>query len=175
MNKSRAWRLVFCLALLAALAIVTCCPLGQRVTLCTREGKTVYAARLPKGERVWVIYTHSVNKGVVEDGYEPANGKICLRCTRVRSYGAGIPEPEEGQTFTVCDGYYEIAGFSGPAYELDTMWTFVGRVADLRLRIGEEGELVHYNALAQPGTALGLSTDSWTLLKEFLWRCLKIG
>lgn len=142
--------------------------MGQRVTLRKESGEIVYSARVPSGEKVWILYTHSVNKGLVEDGYEPKDGKLYLRCSRIRQWGAGIPEPEPGQTFEVKDGYYELSGFD---IVLDTQWTFVGRVADHRLRIGEDGPMVHYNDLCEPGKRLGLSTDDWTLVKSIIWRC----
>lgn len=157
------------LGILTALVLVTCCPLGQRVTLRTRDGGLVYQARLPAGETVWLLYTHSFNKGLVEDGYRPAQGGgVQLICSRIRQYGAGIPEPEPGQTFTVHDGYYEISGFD---LIMDTQWTYVGRIADHRLRIGEDGQPIHYNQLAEPGTALGLSFEPWSIYKELIWRC----
>lgn len=162
---------VFLVILVILVICVTCCPMGQRVTLRTREGKTVYATRVPRDEMVWILYTHSVNKGLVEDGFALNEGQLSLVCTRFRQYGAGMPEPEPGQTFTVHDDYFEISGFD---LMLDTQWTRVGRVADHRLRIGEDGEPIHYNQLAPPGTALGLSADSWTLLKEIQWRCRPI-
>lgn len=158
----------FCIAILIA---VTCCPLGQRVTLCKGDGTLVYQSRVDSGEYVWILYNHSVNKGLVEDGYEPQNGRLFLRASRFRQYGAGIPEPEAGQSFAKHDDYYEITGYD---VVLDTQWTFVGRVADHRLRIGENGEIVHYNQLAEPGTRLGLSTDTWSILKEIEWRCHRI-
>lgn len=157
------------LGILALLALVTCCPLGQRVALRTREGELVYQARLPGDELVWLLYTHSFNKGLVEDGYRPTTeGRVMLVCSRIRQYGAGIPEPEPGQTFSVHEGYYEISGFD---LVMDTQWTYVGRIADHRLRIGEDGPLVHYDQLAEPGTALGLSFEPWSLYKELRWRC----
>ncbi|MEF9972714.1 MAG: DUF1850 domain-containing protein [Clostridia bacterium] len=156
------------LSILIVLVVVTCCPFGQRVTLRTREGTMLFQSYVPKGEKVWILYTHSVNKGLVEDGYEPVGGQIVLCSSRFRQYGAGIPEPCRGQTFKAHDGYYEISGYD---IALDTQWTYVGRIADHRLRIGEDGDLVHYNVLAQPGTVLGLSADSWSILKEIKWRC----
>lgn len=167
MNKRIRISLI-CLAIVFIIAAVTCCPMGRRVTLRTRDGRILYACRIPSGEKAWILYTHSVNKGLVEDGYEPTDAGLILRCSRFRQYGAGIPEPEAGQTFKDCGEYYEISGFD---YEMDTQWTFVGRVADHRLRVGEDGPLVHYDQLAQPGTALGLSSDSWSILKEIEWRC----
>ena len=153
---------------LAALLAAACCPLGQRVVLRTREGELVYQQYLPRGETVWLLYTHSFNKGLVEDGYQPTqDGKVCLRRTRIRQYGAGIPEPEPGQTFTAYDGYYELAGLDR---EMDVQWTYVGRIADHRLRVGEDGQVVHYDQLAQPGTMLGLSFEPLSLCGELAWR-----
>ncbi|MDO4546898.1 MAG: DUF1850 domain-containing protein [Clostridia bacterium] len=157
------------ITLLTALA---CCPTGQRVVLIDREGEILYSAHVPEGEYVWLLYTHSFNKGLVEDGYELVDGKIILRSTRVRQYGAGIPEPEPGQVFSVHDGYYQIDGFD---IELDTQWTFVGRIADHRLRVGEDGEIVHYDQLASPGTPVGLKADNWSVAKQFLWRLGKFA
>ena len=151
--------------------LVTYCPIGQHVTLCTDDGKLLYQAFVPRGEKVFILYTHSVNKGLVEDGYEPASGKLILRCSRFRQYGAGIPEPEPGQVFTDHGDYYEISGYD---IVMDTQWTFVGRIADHRLRIGEHGPVVHYNELAEPGTRVGLAADAWSILKEIEWRCRRI-
>lgn len=151
---------------------VACCPLGQRVMLITRDNEVVYSAFVPKGEYVWLLYTHSFNKGLVEDGYELNGDKVILRCSRVRQYGAGIPEPDPGQVFTVHEGYYQIDGFDK---EFETQWTFVGRIADHRLRIGESGELIHYDHLAKPGTILGIRADTWSILKQLLWRLSRLG
>ena len=53
---------------------------------------------------------------------------------------------------------------------MDVQWTYVGRIADHRLRVGEDGQVVHYDQLAQPGTMLGLSFEPWSLCGELAWR-----
>lgn len=160
-------RLLSLTIVIGLLVLVTCCPFGRRVTLRTREGQIVYQARVPEGELAWIMFNHSVNKSLVEDGYAPGDGFVTLTATRFRHYGAGIPDPEPGQTFSARDGYFEITGYDT---RLPVQWTFVGRVADHRLRIGEDGPVVHYDELAEPGTSLGLSADSWSVIKEIAWR-----
>lgn len=58
-----------------------------------------------------ISYTHSVNKGRVQDFYSvnPDN-TLCLHKTRFLSYGAGMPEPEDatGLVFIETDDYIEI-------------------------------------------------------------------
>ncbi len=151
------------IALAAVLVAVACCPFGWRVTLRNRAGEILYSKRVPEGEWVFILFTHSVNKSPVEDGYEPGDGFVTLRETRFRHYGAGIPDPEPGQTFEDRGAYYAITGFD---VQLPVQWTFVGRVADHRLRIGEDGEEIHLNQLSKPGTAIGLSSERWTLTNE---------
>ena len=46
----------------------------------------------------------------------------------------------------------------------------MGRIADHRLRVGEKGQVVHYDQLAQPGDMLGLSFEPWSLGRELAWR-----
>lgn len=146
--------------------------MGSRATLRTQAGEIVYAVFVPRGEKIWILYNHSVNKGLVEDGFDAVGNRLSLSCSRFRQYGAGIPEPEAGQTFTAYDDYYEISGYD---LTLDAQWTYVGRVADHRLRIGENGAVVHYADLVEPGARLGLFVDSWTIAKEILWRCRFVG
>ncbi|MGJ4850814.1 DUF1850 domain-containing protein [Bacillota bacterium Meth-B3] len=160
-------RPLIAIAIAAALTAVTCWPMGWRVTVRNRAGELKYAARVKRGQLVWIVFDHSVNRSPVEDGYEPGDGCVTLRETRFRHYGAGIPDPEPGQTFEARDGYYAITGYD---VRMPTQWTFVGRVADHRLRVGEDGEAVHYNQLARPGEALGLSADRWSLWKEIMSR-----
>lgn len=69
--------------------------------------------------RFVISYTHSVNKGRVKDFYIIGPDRtILVEKTRFSSYGAGIPEPEEGNDFTVADGYIEIGNLNRPIQEL---------------------------------------------------------
>lgn len=159
---------LLCAAILAALLIVTCCPYGQCVTLRDKQGRVLYEAYWPQGETAWILFTHSVNKGLVEEGYQALpDGRVQLTGTRFREYGAGMPEPEDGQVFAARDGYFEITGYDRV---FDTVWTFVGRVADHRLRMGDDGAILHLNALIEPGQSLGLSQGRWSLFKQIKWR-----
>lgn len=164
--KPRRWFLIGVIAI-----VVACCPFGRRVTLRTREGDLRYASRVPNGDLVWIVFDHSVNKSPVEDGYQLTEDGVALRSTRFRHYGAGIPDPEAGQVFTDHGEYFEITGYD---VHLPSQWTYVGRVADHRLRIGEGGAEVHYNQLAEPGTALGLSSDRWSIAREIAWRAFHV-
>lgn len=62
----------------------------------------------PKKEFI-ISYTHSVNKGRVKDCYSISDdGDIRLNKTIFVSYGAGIPEPEDSQTFVITENGLEI-------------------------------------------------------------------
>ena len=58
-----------------------------------------------KNKEFVILYTHSVNKGLVRDYYIIEDKNIVLSKTRFASYGAGIPEPEELQKFIITDDY----------------------------------------------------------------------
>ena len=65
---------------------------------------------LKKTKKEFIIsYIHSVNKSKIRDYYNINKDKdIVLEKTRFVSYGAGVPEPKEGQTFLITDDYMEI-------------------------------------------------------------------
>ena len=92
-----------------------------------------------KNKEFVISYTHSVNKGLVRDYYIIEDKNIVLLKTRFASYGAGIPEPEKSQKFTITDDYIEIDDINKKIYNL---YLFVGTVANHKIEIdGEEIEL----------------------------------
>lgn len=81
-----------------------------------------------------ISYIHSVNKGKVRDYYIIKNKNIILSKTRFVSYGAGIPEPENGQKFIIMDDYAEISDINK---KIDDLYLFVGTIANHKIEIDE--------------------------------------
>lgn len=81
-----------------------------------------------------ISYIHSVNKGNVRDYYIIKNKNIILSKTRFVSYGAGIPEPENGQKFIITDDYAEISDINK---KIDDLYLFVGTIANHKIEIDE--------------------------------------
>jgi len=84
-----------------------------------------------------VNYTHSVNKGRVNDFYRVLNsGELELYKTRFVSYGAGIPEPyeTEGAEFLVTDDGYIIGNLHR---RLPNLVMAVGVIAEHSVTVGE--------------------------------------
>lgn len=80
-----------------------------------------------------VSYTHSVNKGRVRDYYRfGADRVLRVEKTRFVSWGAGIPDPEGGNTFVNADGYIEIGNINRVIPRLVVR---VGIVADHALEL----------------------------------------
>ncbi|HOS29314.1 MAG TPA: DUF1850 domain-containing protein [Treponemataceae bacterium] len=78
-----------------------------------------------------ISYTHSVNKGRVKDYYrivKDGTGYVLeLHKTQFLSYGAGIPEPEYDESFTITDDYIEISGMER---KMDSLVMAVGVIAE---------------------------------------------
>lgn len=165
-EPGRHSRLILLVLGIALAACALALPVSERVVLRNKQGQLLFQARAPRGgERVWLLYTHSVNKTLVEDGFVVEGGDMLLECSRYRSYGAGIAEPEPGQKLVQGEDYLELQDINR---RIPVVWTYVGRVADHRLRLGEAGEVIHLNQLAQPGTLVGLSAERWSLAR-ILW------
>ena len=84
-----------------------------------------------------VNYTHSVNKGRVNDFYRVLDsGALELYKTRFVSYGAGIPEPyeTEGAEFLVTDDGYIIENLHR---RLPNLVMAVGVIAEHSVTVGE--------------------------------------
>lgn len=81
-----------------------------------------------------ISYIHSVNKGNVRDYYIIKNKNIILSKTRFVSYGAGIPEPENGHKFIITDDYAEISDINK---KIDDLYLFVGTIANHKIEIDE--------------------------------------
>ena len=80
------------------------------------------------GNRFEVSYTHSQNRGNVRDLFQlDAHNTIILQATCFTSYGAGMPEPESGQTFRYDEGGIWIEQLQR---EVDPYMFFVGTIAD---------------------------------------------
>lgn len=78
----------------------------------TRPGPVLILEDLSAGMReveFVISYTHSVNKGRVSDFCRlGSGGSIDIYKTRFVSYGAGMPEPEDGSRFRSGDGWLEL-------------------------------------------------------------------
>lgn len=88
-----------------------------------------------KNKEFVILYTHSVNKGLVRDYYLIEDKNIVLSKTRFASYGAGIPEPEKRQKFTETEDYIEISDINR---KIDNLYLFVGTIANHKIEIDEK-------------------------------------
>ena len=88
-----------------------------------------------KNKEFVILYTHSVNKGLVRDYYIIKDKNIILSKTRFASYGAGIPEPEKRQKFTETEDYIEISDINR---KIDNLYLFVGTIANHKIEIDEK-------------------------------------
>lgn len=96
-----------------------------------------------------ISYTHSANKGRVRDYYIIKDKNITLSKTRFVSYGAGMPEPENGQKFTVADDYIEISGINKI---IDNLYLFVGIAANHIIEI--DNEEIELRKIFKPQTSI---------------------
>ena len=88
-----------------------------------------------KNKEFVILYTHSVNKGLVRDYYIIKSKYIILSKTRFMSYGAGIPEPEKRQKFRETEDYIEISDINR---KIDNLYLFVGTIANHKIEIDEK-------------------------------------
>ena len=96
-----------------------------------------------------ISYTHSVNKGRVRDYYIIKNKNIILSKTEFMSYGAGMPEPENGQKFKETEDYIEISDINR---KIDNLYLFVGTVANHIIEI--DGEEIKLKEIFKPQTSI---------------------
>lgn len=94
-----------------AAAVVICIPLLP--FFCVRQydgsGRVLLPVGRPGRDSFVLSYTHSVNKGRVEDYFEIADDRsLLLLKTRFVNYGAGMGEPDDGGLFVSSDGYLEM-------------------------------------------------------------------
>lgn len=78
-----------------------------------------------------ISYTHSVNKGRVKDYYRVIKNGFSyileMYKTQFFSYGAGIPEPEGNEVFTITDEFIQISGMER---KMDSLVMAVGVIAE---------------------------------------------
>lgn len=127
--------------------------------LSVREACILAVKRKSVGVEFSVSYTHSVNKSRVWDTWQIVDdGQLRLISSRFSAYGAGIPEPEEGQHFLVLEDSYVIEGFDlvQPSFRL-----FVGRIADHALEVS--GQRILLKDIVPPGTSLEIIRTNQSL------------
>lgn len=129
--------LIAAVAIAAAAAFV---PAFPALTARSRDGSgngdgQPYLVEPVPGSLPFILsYTHSVNRGRVSDYIESdRRGGLRIAKTRFESYGAGIPEPSEGGTFSEGSGWYEI---SYDDRKTDAIALAVGAVSDQALERG---------------------------------------
>lgn len=77
-----------------------------------KNGQALFFLAYKKPFTFEISYTHSVNKGRVTDFYSVENQNIVLESTHFSNYGAGMSDPEPGQTFRSGEGYIEIGNIN---------------------------------------------------------------
>lgn len=83
-----------------------------------------------------IKYTHSVALSPVEDYFTIADGKISLKKTVYKDFGAGLPhQPEPGQKMVFKNGAIEISGYDLKIPELELR---IGRIANHELVLLKE-------------------------------------
>jgi len=113
------------------------------------NGKTILSHKVKPGDTFTVSYIHSVNKSKVLDSFTITNNYIImLTATSFSAYGAGIPEPEEGQTLSIRDDRIEISNINR---YVDPYRLFVGTTADHTIIFNDE-ETVHLIDFVKPKT-----------------------
>lgn len=97
-----------------------------------------------------ISYTHSVNKSRVRDYYR-FDGDRVLRVVKTRfvSWGAGIPDPDFGNTLVIADDYIEIGNIDRIIPRLVVR---VGVIADHALETS--GSVYRLSDIFRPQTAV---------------------
>lgn len=114
--------------LLSLLLFITIIPIFPRLVLeSVKDNNNKYIFNLIKKEFI-ISYTHSVNKGRVNDYYIiDENYNIILYKTTFVSYGAGIAEPENNENIIIKDDNIEINNINRV---IKDFYLFVGIVAE---------------------------------------------
>jgi len=120
-----------------------------------------------KNKEFVILYTHSVNKGLVRDYYIIKDKDIILSKTRFASYGAGIPEPEESQKFIITDDYIEIYDINK---KIDNLYLFVGTIANHIIEI--DGEKIELKKIFKPQSSVKIE---YKILSLFEYIKLKLN
>lgn len=126
--------------LLNAVTIAPCKKDGSSY-ISHKEDMVFFGLSAEKYINAFVIsYTHSVNKGRVKDYYrvvkEGFSYILEMHKTQFFSYGAGIPEPEGNEVFTVTDEYIEISGMER---KMDSLVMAVGVIAEHSIEFNSTG------------------------------------
>ncbi|MDO4552864.1 MAG: DUF1850 domain-containing protein [Bacillota bacterium] len=128
------------------------------------SGAVLLSYAVEPGDTFVVGYIHSVNKSLVEDHFViTEDHRIMVESTSFVAYGAGIPEPEEGQTLTITEDAVVIDGIDRLA---DPYRLFVGVIADHRFSMGS-GDSIHLKDLVPPQTTLIFQVE-----RQPLWQLL---
>lgn len=109
MNTPILKKIITFIIIAIIIIIILFVPMFPRLILnSVKNDKIDMILKIPKKEFI-ISYIHSVNKSKIRDYYNINKDKdIVLEKTRFVSYGAGVPEPKEGQTFLITDDYMEI-------------------------------------------------------------------
>lgn len=140
------------ICLLIAVALLAFVPIVPQLSVKNADsGRTILSHIVKPGDTFTVSYIHSVNKSKVVDSFTITDKyQIMVTSTAFSAYGAGIPEPEEGQTLTVYDDRVEITNINRI---VDPYRLFVGVTADHTMKIGKE-EPIHFTDIVSPQTSI---------------------
>jgi hypothetical protein len=118
-----------------------------------------------------ISYTHSVNKGRVKDFIKVSpDYSLTVEKTRFVSYGAGIPEPEEGQKFIKTDEYLEIQDIN---LNKPFFVQAVGVIANHAIEIN--GKIYYLRNYFKPQTSLRIEYKKVFLPVFLLKNCNRAG
>lgn len=107
-----------------------------------------------------ISYMHSVNKSKVRDYYSiDKNKNIILEKTRFVSYGAGIPEPRNGENFIINDDYMEINNMNRAIKDL---YLFIGTIANHNIMIDDK--IFELNKIFIPQTNIKIEYENVSIL-----------
>lgn len=134
------------IVLLSLLLFITI-PIFPRLVLKSVKDNNKYIYHLEKKEFI-ISYTHSVNKGRVNDYYIiDENHNIILDKTTFVSYGAGIAEPENNENIIIRDDNIEINNINRV---IKDFYLFVGVIAEHTITI-DDNEII-LKSLFKPQT-----------------------
>ncbi len=127
---------VFYILIIIVFIIILFTPLFPRLVLNNVKNNTNNVILKVDNKKFIISYMHSVNKSKIRDFYFiNKNNDIVLEKTRFVSYGAGIPEPKEGESFIISDDYMEINNMNRTIKDL---YLFVGTIANHTVMTGDK-------------------------------------
>jgi len=123
----------------------------QLFILNENTGKIILEHNIQPGDTFDMNYMHSVNRSRVTDHFVITDDyQIKVESTDFSAYGAGIPEPEGGQTITLYDDHVTIDGLDRL---VDPYRFFVGTIADHNITICDDAP-IHFTDLVEPKSSL---------------------